>query len=348
MSEVLFMAEILLEHVAQEAKVSSTTASLVLNNKLSRIRISDATRQRVKKAADKLQYHPNFAARMLAKCKTSMIGVEMNSFQLEGGGNIILDFQRVFERQQYSLVLNYSENNVEGERRHLSTFAMKRMDGIIVWPIFGHEQCPEPIRQYMKEGKPVITVAHRWYSPDVPYVVLDNVRGGYLATKYLLDLGHRRIGIIHLSDIEWGCAVGHSVSHDRYCGYQKAYQDAALDVPNLIYPVSDEQLARKVLQDDVTAVLCFNDSTSTIQMMRGFLRQGIAIPKDISVVSFGDRSLARLANPILTTMAWPKGAWTLVAGKMLDMIESEKVENAILKPELIEGESCSRPLRQDG
>lgn len=334
------MATVLLEHVAKKAKVSKATASVVLNNKSSQMRISETTKKRVIQVARDLRYHPNFAARLMAKQRTSMIGLVIHNINSEFCHSIISTLQTELAKHKDSIVLGYSEGDVANEAGQLDTLVMKRMDGIIVSPVFGNEVCPEPIRRYMEEGKPVVTVIRKWRDPEVPYVVFDEVYAGYLATKHLLELGHRKIGIIHSGRIEWGKPAGCSLSHDRYFGYQKAFREAGLDSPDLTRYEPDEQLVEKLKDDEVTAVMCMEDSTSTIRIMKDFARRGVSVPGDISVIGFGERIPAQLATPALTIIARPDCAGAVVADTLFDLMNGKKVEGKVLKPELVEGESC--------
>jgi len=151
----------------------------------------------------------------------------------------------------------------------------------------------------------------------VDSVLTDNARGGWLATRHLLDLGHRRIG----------CIAGPSdvtPSAERITGYRQALNESNVPVDEALVLKGDfqyesgYQAAHRLLSidDSLTAIFACNDLMA-IGAISAAVEVGRQVPADLSVVGFDDVRLASFANPALTTVAQPKYEMGVVAATML-------------------------------
>jgi DNA-binding LacI/PurR family transcriptional regulator len=153
--------------------------------------------------------------------------------------------------------------------------------------------------------------------PDTHCIVIDDLRGGRLATQYLLELGHRRIGLIKREPSS-------ALSYLRAVGYRKALEEAGIDPdPTLVieskaglaggYASMQQMLA---LPNPPTAVFTHNDVLAT-GAMRAVQDAGLVVPDDISVVGYDDTASSAYLNPPLTTVKFPVAEMGRRAGQII-------------------------------
>jgi DNA-binding LacI/PurR family transcriptional regulator len=152
-------------------------------------------------------------------------------------------------------------------------------------------------------------------------VGVDNLRGGYVATAHLIDVGHRRIAYVR-------GAAEHSNDLARFDGYRRALNEAGIGFdPALVVPgtggAGGGEQALPILLGlprQATAAFCYNDMTA-IGLLRAARRKGVSVPDDLAVVGFDDIPLASYVDPSLTTVAQPTGEMGERAMKMvLDLL----------------------------
>ena len=205
--------------VAERAGASISTVSRVLNNSPL---VSDATARRVWDAVDELNYRPSSLARALAMNETRTIGLlvtdNMNPFFAE----LAYHIEAAGAEAGYSVILSNSDRDPAKEAEHVDVLIAKRVDGVIFMAVDSRDSSSVPSMELLvREQIPVVTFDRHYTGFDS--VVLDNYRGGYDATRYLIDLGHARIACITGP----GSVVG---SAERVDGYRRALADAGLPV----------------------------------------------------------------------------------------------------------------------
>jgi len=297
--------------VAERAGVSITTVSHVINETRP---VSDELRQRVLAAMQELGYQPNLLARGLRRGETRTIGMivpdSANPFFAELARGIE---DTVFE-QGYNVILCNSDGDLDKELLYANVLAEKRVDGIL---FVAAGVSTEHIQTLQEQRMPVVVVDREVPDAFVDSVLTDNARGGWLATRHLLDLGHRRIG----------CIAGPSdvtPSAERITGYRQALDEGGVLVDEALILKGDfqyesgYQAARQLLSidDSLTAIFACNDLMA-IGAISAAVEVGQQVPADLSVVGFDDVRLASFANPALTTVAQPKYEMGVVAATML-------------------------------
>jgi LacI family transcriptional regulator len=290
-----------IREVAEKAGVSFATVSHVINN--TRF-VSVETRERVLAAMSELNYRPNALAQSLRRGKTKTIGLILpdssNPFFDEIGRSIEVEAFRL----GYSVFLCNSERDAEKEELYVDVLSKKQVDGVIFISSIDRTDALELL---LGQGMPVVII-DRDDRPDlnVDVVLVDNLEGGYLATRYLIGLGHRKIA----------CVAGPSlVTPDvkRVFGYRDALSEAGIPFDeNLVllgdyHPESGQELSSLLLKrpDPPTALFMCNDLMA-IGALRAAIQLGIRVPEDLSIVGFDDIELASYTNPALTTIAQPK------------------------------------------
>ena len=294
------MARATLKDVAQLAGVSAATVSYVLNGKQS---ISDETKQRVQAAIAELDYVPNLSARSLSMRDSKLIGVVVP--QTEPGDRLM------FQNSFYSEVLGSIEYYARLQGYHILisatdanesylTLAKKRnLDGIIVIGMY-----PDDFYQQMKKTQiPIVLIDS--YCNDHYYhnIRIDDAYGSYLATRHLLENGHRNIAFFA------GQLKENGVMKKRLLGYRQALEE--FDAPyrneyvfeGSIDYESGIAMARRLTQSSLaaTGIVAAADILA-IGAMKGLFEAGCRVPGDYSVVGFDDLEIAKFLTPGLTTV----------------------------------------------
>jgi LacI family transcriptional regulator len=297
--------------VARLAGVSQTTVSLVLNGKADQ-QISPETRVRVEAAAVALGYQPNRMARGLRTRKSDMIGFisDVVGTTLSTGA-MLQGVQDAASEAGIVLLLGTTRNDPAVERRTIDTLHGHQVDGLI-YATMHHSvvDVPEGIRDLS-----VVLLDARASDGSLPSVVPDDERGGYDATRCLINAGHRRIAFINT--LEASTAAG-----ERLAGYRRALTEAGIDpdpslvawVPHTLSDRMGEDAASPLLQspEPPTAVFVYNDPLAR-GVYQAIRRAGLRIPQDVSVVGFDDQvHISAALDPGLTTMHLPHyemGRW---------------------------------------
>jgi LacI family transcriptional regulator len=318
-----------IKDVAQLAGVAPSTVSKVMNGSSE---ISQETMHKVNKAVKKLNFRPNSIARSLRKNHTLTIGMingeETSSIPFTFIMPLMVGVEETAREQGFSVFLCNTHGKGEHEKNYLETLIDKQVSGII----FVNAK-PEPRGAPALELGSLPYVFLYQYAPKapVPSVMPDDLAGGYKATRYLIELGHTRIGYINGEN-------SYHVTQLRFEGYRKALKEARLtfdpglvQFPNTWYEEGGYDSAKIFmrLREPPTAIFCANDELA-IGALEATKELGLRVPEDVSLVGYDDRHEAVHKRPPLTTVALPfydmgKLAFTL----LLSMIRGEKVETGI-------------------
>lgn len=306
-----------IHHIAQVAGVSASTVSRALSGKG---RISQATRERIKKMAEELGYQPNALARGLATRSTYAIGVVIHKRHLP------LD-----ERSFYGLVLEVIEAEVTEHGYHVVFSTLRdhalpnfleerRVDGVI----FLGTDMESAVIQEVRSKLPVVLVDSAL--PEIVSVVGDNEGGGRLATLHLLEHGHRAVAFVAetLSDPSF-C--------DRFQGYRKALAERGIPLEKRWVieggrrPDTDQVAMEKFLRlrKLPTAIFAANDFMA-VGAIHALRQAGLRVPEDVAVVGFDDGALATVVQPPLTSVRVPREEMGKVAAScLLRLLQREMV-----------------------
>jgi LacI family transcriptional regulator len=284
--------------VARTAGVSVATVSKVLNG---RYGVAQATSTRVLEVIDELGYESSLVARSLRSHRTHVIGILVAEFE-PFSTEILKGAASAVSEAGYEL-LAYTGGRQSGgtgwERRYLSRLSGTLIDGAVL-------------------VTPTVVDADPHTGPvGPPTVDSDNLTGAVLATRHLLDLGHRRIGFVAgRPDLE--------SSRLREAGYRRALTEAGIPVDESLIRVGDyrKESARGPVADLLalperpTAVFAANDITA-IAAMEVAQQAGLDVPGDLSVIGFDDVPEAAAATPPLSTVRQPIQAMGAAAVRML-------------------------------
>jgi DNA-binding LacI/PurR family transcriptional regulator len=200
--------------VARKAGVGVGTVSRVINGSPA---VSEATRQKVLDAIETLDFSPNLVARRLSLGKTQTIGVIVPYFTNPSVVERLRGVVSILAASAYDMVLFDVETVVRREACLRDVPRRRQVDGLLIISL---ELTNQEVERLDRSDIPTVLVDAR--HPDLNRVVVDNVEGGYIATRHLLELGHRRIGYISdfLND------PFNSPVRDRFTGYTMALDEA--------------------------------------------------------------------------------------------------------------------------
>ena len=325
--------------IARLAGVSKSTVSLVLKNSPM---VKDETRTRVEAAMGEVGYVYNRAAANLRTARSNFVGMIisdlMNSFFSEMAAGI----EEALYCAGYVPILANTNEDPLREERVLQSMREQGVAGIIISPTgLGTS---DALAEFRHSRIPVVTMARRVHGAHLAYVGQDNVNGAYLATRYLLDLGHRTIAFL-------GGLASAATQRERLQGYDLALRSIGLSTdPALVFEAmpthsGGEDAAKAMLASGVnaTASVCFNDVVA-FGVIHTLSEYGIETGRDFSVVGFDDIALSELHRPPLTTIT----AHTRTMGEhgaqiLLAMIEQPNLPiDVLIEPaQLIIRDSCA-------
>ena len=285
--------------VARLAGVGHGTVSRVLNE---RPNVDPGTRQRVLDAIRALDYVPSTAARRLSLRRTQTIGVVVPFLTRPS----VVERLRGIELELAKTGLDMIVFNVETQARRDAILRdlprPERIDGLILVSIAPHEDELSGIR---RSGLPLVLVdAHH---RSVPRVVVDDVGGGRLAARHLLDLGHVNIGFV---GDPLRPPIGFFSSRLRLRGVEEELRSQGLAFPGSLVALGEHGRARArelsmgLLGSDLppTAIVAASD-TQALGVLEAADRLGLHVPADLSVIGYDDIEIAEYVD--LTTIHQP-------------------------------------------
>ena len=300
-----------MREVAEQANVSVTTVSHVINNSRP---VNPETRMRVEQAMQDLGYQPNVLARSLRRGKSQTIGVILPDNTNPYFAEVVRAIEDTSFSHGYSVILCNSDNDLDKEHLYTNVLIEKQVDGIIFVAAGLSE---ENIRNLQKRGVPSVLVDRQVPGVEIDSVFADNQAGGILATNHLLSLGHTDIA----------CISGpHGVrsSSERIAGYRHALETAGLHPnPDWIFEgdfrfQGGHSAARVFFEghQKPTAIFACNDLMAIGALHYAHENQ-LRIPGDISIIGFDDIRLAQFSNPPLTTIRQSKDRMGALAAELL-------------------------------
>jgi len=329
-----------IKDVANIANVSITTVSRVFNGSEG---VSAKTRRRVLKVIKELGYSPSAMASGLKTRLSKSIGIAVPDTMGDFYGEVINGIESVATENEYNLVISLNHHIVREELSAVNFFKAKKVDGAILVTTSGDD---DYIRSLIDEGYNIVLLDRDPHSLKADTVKIDNFRGGYIATEYLLNLGHSAILFIQ------GVPYIDS-SKERFNGYKRALKDNKIKFnPDFIlsgdFTVNSGYLSiKRYLEEhglNFTAIFAANDQMA-IGAIKVLNDKGISVPDEVSIVGFDDSYISPYVIPPLTTIKQRREEMGKIATELLlDRINSrhkeEKTPRQIIIPvELIKRES---------
>jgi LacI family transcriptional regulator len=292
---------------------------------------------------ERRRYVLHGAAMSLSSNRTSTIGLIIPTITNSIYAASTQAIQQVAQRHGYTVLLGVSEFVPVEEGKLVRRLIERRVDGII---LTGGRRNEELYRLIEEHDVPYIVTWKLTEGPSRPCVSFDNYRAGRLAMQHLLELGHRRIGLV----------CGRTDLNDRAAERRRAYEDALRESgisvePDLIFERDFELIEGKTAMqrmlteyDRPTAVFCAND-IQAIGALTACREQNVDVPAEMSIIGFDDLPVVQYTCPRLTTIHVPaKHMGRLAASKLIGWIRTgEHAGTDELPVELVVRESTARP-----
>lgn len=299
-----------IKDVAKLAGVSVATVSRVINNSP---KASETSRKAVCSAMEQLQYHPNANARALAQQSTETVGMIVSDVSDPFFGSMVKAVEQVAYATGNFLLIGNGYHDAEKERQAIEQLIRHRCAALVV---HAKKLSDEELTSLMQQIPGMVLINRTLPGFETRCVALDDRYGAWLATRHLIQQGHKRIAII--------CS-NHQISDatDRLQGYLDALEEFGIAVDDRLisYGTPDEIGGEQAMTDllgrgrNFTAVTCYNDS-----MAAGALSvlsdNSIEVPQEISLIGFDDVLISRYLRPRLTTIRYPVVAMATQAAEL--------------------------------
>ncbi len=335
-----------IKDVAKKAGVSIMTVSRVINGKSN---VREDTREKVLKAIEELGYVPNSMARSLVIKKTATIGLVISDVTNPFFTTVARGVEDTAITKHFTVILCNTDENPEKESMYVEVLARNRVDGVIFTSASGKKN---PLKSLFIKKIPLVLIDRTIEGlEDVDVVRGDSVLGAYLLTKHLIELGHRRIGIIVGSKTI-------STAVDRIEGYKRALKEFDIPIDESLIKINDKskfskedgyRLTKELLdmENPPTAIFGGNNLMA-VGAILAIRELGLSIPEDISLVSFDDIESLSEVYPFLTVVKQPAYTMGVIATELLirrierkDRIKEKR--EILLKPELVIRKSTAPP-----
>lgn len=318
--------------VAKKSGLSVVTVSRVLNGAES---VREKNRQKVLDAIKELDYRPNAAARSLARGKTGIVGLIVTTLQDSFFDAVVKELNEVLALHGYFLAVSVSTGIGSDEAHYL--IQEDRVDGLILLSPMEEDNY---IVELKRRNIPYVLIDNQKPENDAFSVTIDNYKGGYAATKHLLDLGHTSIA--HLS--------GHDMfrsTRERRSGFLQALEEKGLAPFDMI--TGDFEIdfgydtCRKWLREGrLPSAVFAGDDNIALGVVNALMQEGIRVPEQVAIVGYDDQHISSKLHPHLTTVRQPADRIGLAAADMLlKRMDGtmKRGSNVRIDPELIVRES---------
>lgn len=328
-----------IKDVAKEAGVSIATVSRVINKSP---KASQSSIDSVTKAMDKLGYRPNAAARSLVSQSTNTMGVLVSDVSDPFFGTLVKAVDTVAHEHGKHILIGNGYHDAEQERKAIELLINNRCDALV---IHAKGLSDEELIGYAKEVKGMVIINRHIPQLAERCISLDNHKGAYLATEYLIRHGHTKIACV---------ASNHGIedSQQRVEGYLAALRDHNIELPSSYIEYGEPNndggeiamtnLLTKSLE--ITGVVAYND-----YMAAGALsvldENGIQVPQQVSMMGFDDGLIARYVHPRLTTIRYPIEMMAQRAAQLalkLAKLEASEERAIIFSPTLVRRNSVEK------
>lgn len=330
--------------VARAAGVGISTVSRVLNEN---VNVSSRTRRKVLEAIEALGYKPNLMARNLSRSHMRTVGVVLsyltNPFQVA----VLQGIEQTLAESDVDLII-FNLDSQDRRNTLLENLSEgRRSNGLIIVSFSPSAPFRERFQRY---NIPIVITDN--YDEHLPSVYVDNVYGGYLATRHLIDLGHRRIAYIHDHFKAPNGPDGNWPGLDRRKGYVQALGEANIEIDLSLIQEGNGHTRRRGREAGAallsqaqppTAIFAASDMLA-LGVLEHARNEGIQIPQDLAVVGFDDIELASFAD--LTTVRQPMHQMGSQAAKMvLELMNGTTPTESHhqLSLELVVRRSCGSP-----
>ena len=290
--------KITVKELAQQLGVSISTVSKALNDSYE---ISEVTKQRIRKHAEKHNYKPNRLAVNLKSGKTRTIGVILPSILNNFFTTVLYGIEQVTNKRDYNIITCISNESHDSEVTNIEILSNGSIDGLIV-AIAEETQINRNYSHFQEcidEGNPVLMLDRVTKSIACDKVIVDDFNDAYLATEHLVEMGCKKLALV--STIQF---LG--VGKKRVKGFKKAVSELlGDDHPELVLETNLKKLKLQVENlldtNKIDGVLAVDEDASLV-VHNVSKNKGFKIPNDIAIIGYAGKKLAKYISPSLTTV----------------------------------------------
>nr|WP_277624051.1 LacI family DNA-binding transcriptional regulator [Undibacterium sp. TS12] len=322
--------------VAREAGVSPSTVSRILNGTA---KVSPEKRKAVETVIAELKFEPNQLAQGLKSGRSMTIGIVVQDIASPFFDETLHGVDDGLKGTGYASVIVSGHWNAEEEAARIKLLLARKVDGII---LLSGRIADKTVLEFAKD-KPIVATGRALRSKTAVGFKLDNEYGAYLATRHLIELGHRRIAFVT-------GPANNTDAEERQQGYQRALREANIAFEQNLVAEGNFHEASGLLainrlletQQQFSAIFAAND-LSAYGVRLGLYRKGIRVPEDISLIGFDDLPSSLYTTPPLTTIHQPLYDMGLLATRtLLGLISGSEVDSPLPPLELIARETTRR------
>jgi LacI family transcriptional regulator len=335
-----------IKDVAKRAGVSTATVSAVVNDSAY---VSPALRARVLEAVREFGYAPSQIARNLRRGRSDLIAIVVADLANPFYSRVVCAAEAAVAGWGYSLVVFNSDENPDAETRILARIQMLHCEGLLLVPVGDASQ--SAARRAEGRRIPTVLFGRNFENDDHDAVVIDNFVAGLQATNYLMDLGHKSIGVISGS-------LRTSTGRGRMEGMRAALRAKGLQLDSRFVRPGEfrEEVAYSAARNLLSATerptaLYVANGVMALGVMRAIADLGLRCPEDISVASTDNIPGIRGLRPVLTRSEHPIVDMVNESVRLLvDRIKLEgpsEGRTVVFQPTLVVGDSCA-PVKVDG
>lgn len=330
-----------LKDISKACGVSIATVSKALNDHSD---ISRETKDKIKKVASDLGYHPNAAAQALKTNRSNNIGVlfvdEANSGLTHDYFSHVLDsFKKKAEQEGFDITFINGNKSRTGNMTYLSHAIYRGFDGVVIACV---EFSDPQVDELIKSSIPVVTIDHSFYNRIS--IVSDNIKGIRELATYAYEQGHRRIAYVHGEE-------NTAVTQSRMASFYKTMQELGVDIPDeyiISCPYRNTERACEAtyrlldLEEPPTCIF-YPDDFAAFGGFNAIRNRGLRVPEDISIAGYDGIALARHISPRMTTIIQDTDKiGRMAAAKLIDLINNPKgtlIEQIVVDGHLDKGET---------
>lgn len=320
------MRRITIADIARELNTTPATVSRALQN---HPRIGEETKKRIVAYADRVGFKINKVASSLRSGKTHVIGVMIPSASINFFGSIVHGIETVANKEGYTILIYQSNDRRDNEAKGLEAFLSARVDGILV-SIAKETRDFTHFEQVKNKKVPMVFFDRSEDSLGISSVVIDDFKGGYIATKHLIDQGYR-----HIAHITGPANI--KVFYDRYRGYLQALIDHGIAPEERLVYYGDITINAGIQAVNffhekkyhLDAIFAVEDFTA-LGVIKQLKTLQIKIPEQVGVIGFANELLDEHITPTLSSI----DQQTVTMGQesfklILDLINAQKKDNLI-------------------
>lgn len=328
--------------IAKELNITFSTVARALNDHPA---ISVATKKAVRETAIRLNYRQNKIASSLRSGRSNIIGVIVPNLHVSFFSSVVSGIEKVMNDNGYNILLYQSNESKQHEAKGIETFLQSRVDGII--SSVTTETGEEVYREIKNRNIPLMFFDRELSELGVSSVVIDDYKGGFIATEHLIEQGYKNI--LHITarqDI--------AIFKDRLRGYIDALRHYNIPVDEDLIIKGDfsiqfgKEVVREAKLKGITydAIFAMEDYTA-MGAIQALKELQIRIPEEIGVIGFANEAFGSLVSPALSTIDQQTkfmGEETarLFLSHLKDKGKEFKAQRLVLEPVLIIRESSKR------